>query len=186
MLDRLGVVLLPEVVAAEVEMRTLVVGVRRCELIEILLLLPRVVVGSRFGGQNEQSFAGRRSARQADRLAEVLKELLARCRDAGPVQFRESELRIQRNRLVVMFDGFGQQQPFGHITRRQKFLPRLLGRCGDGNLGVLWRRRSLAPRFLALRACRRGDSGSEYQCGQKGELSTRHRASSERVLEMNA
>ena len=115
-LDRLREILLTEVVPAEIEVGALVVRVRRDELLEIVLLLLRVVVGARLGRENQQPLAVRRLARQAHGLGEVVEEFLRRRGDIGPAQLRKREFRIERDGLVEVLDRVSGQQSLGKIA----------------------------------------------------------------------
>src|SRR5205085_8196068 len=73
--DGLCEILLAEVVAAEVEVRALVFGMRGDELVELLLLPRGFAVAARLGGEDEQPLALRSLTRKVNRLLQMFEEL---------------------------------------------------------------------------------------------------------------
>src|SRR6185369_885413 len=110
-----GVVLLSEKESPQVEVRPLVLGVRRDELVEVFLLLNRVVVRSRLGREDEEPLAVRGLVRQADGLLQVIEELRAGGRGVREGELGPGETRVERDRLLEMRDGVGQEQLLEHV-----------------------------------------------------------------------
>ena len=176
-LDRLREVLLAEVVAAEVEVRPLVVRVRGDEGHEVLLLLDGVVVEARLRREDEELLAVGGLVRQGDGLVQVLEDLLAARRGVREAQLGEGERRVEGGRLLEVGDGVRDQQLLEHVAALQELGLRVGGGRRHRDLSAVGLNRGLGlgrrggSRCLLLRAADDGDSGGDSQHPEKSERS---------------
>ena len=167
MVDGGGEILLAEVVAADVEVRPFVARIGGDELVEVTLLFGRVAVAAGLGGENEQSFAVGCLRRKRHGLAQMVEEILGARRGVRAAQFRQREVRVERDRLVEVRDRVLRLQLLGQLTPLEERLP--------GSVG--------AGRYGDLAAVRRGGGdrgqteGNRHRDHAKRQSSRRHRVS---------
>ena len=80
----------------------------------------------------------------------MIEKLFGGRRNICPVEFREREIRIERDCLIEVRDGIRDAKFFGKVAAGKKFLPCFFGRSGDGNLAVLCVRPAAPRRFVWL------------------------------------
>ena len=181
-LDRLRVLLLAEVVAGQIEMRPLVVRVRRDELIEVFLLLHRVGVCPGLGREDQEPLSVGSLVRQAHGLVQVLEELLGRRRRVGEAQLRQREVRVERDCLGEVRDRVGQEQLLELIPALQELRLRLGRGRRHRDLPGVGRRGRLGldcaagagASFFAQPPIVRPDSHSQRQDQTEGSVRAHH------------
>ena len=99
-LDRGSVVLLPEVVAGDVEVGPLVVGIGGHELLQIVLLPRRVGGRSGLVREDQEPLPVRRLVGERHGLVQVIEELGAVRRGVGERELGPREVRVERYRLL--------------------------------------------------------------------------------------
>ena len=142
-LDRGRVLLLPEVVAGEVEMGSLVVGIGGHELFQIVLLFRRV--GGRCGlvREDQELFPVGRLVGERHGLVQVIEKLLTALRGIGERELGPREVRVERYRLLKVRPRVGVERLLVHVAPLQKLRLRFRRGGRHGDLPAADRRRRL-------------------------------------------
>jgi hypothetical protein len=134
--DRLRVILLAEVGAAEVEVSALVVRIRPDELLELLNLPHGVSVRAGLRRLDQETLSVGGLLGECDGLVEMLEELFAGRGAVGERKLGPREGRVECGGLLEVGDGIRDFQLLDQVAARDELGARLGGGRGDRDLPV--------------------------------------------------